>query len=102
MNLEIKSQSRNLLLDRLEIVFEVKHEKMGTPKRFDVRKKIADVLNKNIDSVYVRRLESKTGTMVAVGNANVYDSLDAVKMLEPKHILDRNAPIEKTEVEEEK
>jgi ribosomal protein S24E len=51
--------------------------------------------------VYVRKVETKTGTMIAVGEANAYDSIEQAKLLEPKHIVARNAPPEKAEEKEE-
>ena len=40
-------------------------------------------------------MKTRTGTMVAVGEANVYDSVEQAKRMEPKHILARNAVPEK-------
>ena len=39
--------------------------------------------------------------MIAVGEANAYDSIEQAKLLEPKHIVARNAPPEKAEKKEE-
>ena len=97
MKVEIAFREHNPLLKRMEITFEVKHDETGgTPQRFEVRKRLAAILNKNLELVYVKRMETKTGTMTAVGSANIYDSMEQVKLVEPKHILTRNAPPEKT------
>jgi ribosomal protein S24E len=42
-------------------------------------------------------METKTGTMIAVGEANAYDSIEQAKFVEPKHIIARNTPPEKKE-----
>lgn len=96
MKIKITSQQYNSLLKRKEIVFEVNHEEArGTPSRFEVRKKLAEKLKTNIDLLYVRRVETKTGTMLAAGEANLYDSPEQVKFVEPEHIITRNMPPKK-------
>jgi len=42
-------------------------------------------------------MQTKTGTMTTVGKANVYDSVEQAKSLEPKHIIARNAVPEKAD-----
>ncbi len=105
MKVKIVSQEYNPLLKRKEIVFKVEHaETGGTPPRFEVRKKLASKLKTKLELVYVKKMETKTGTMIAVGEANAYDSVEQAKLLEPEHIVARNvppAPPEKAEKEEE-
>jgi len=103
MKIKIVSQEYNPLLKRKEIVFEVEHaETGGTPPRFEVREKLASKLKTRLELVYVRRMETKTGTMIVAGEANAYDSVEQAKLLEPEHIVARNAPPEKAEKEEER
>jgi len=98
MKINITSQQYNPLLKRKEIIFEVKHEEIkGTPSRFDVRKQLAEKLKTNIELLYVRKVETKTGTMLAAGEANLYDSPEQVKLVESEHIIARNTPPEKPE-----
>ena len=102
MKVKIVSKKHNPLLKRKEIIFEVEHaDTGGTPPRFEVRKKLASKLKTKLDLVYVRKVETKTGTMIAMGEANAYDSIEQAKLLEPKHIVARNAPPEKAEKKEE-
>ena len=96
MKINITSQQYNSILKRKEIVFEVKHEeKKGTPSRLEIRKKLAETLKTNIELLYVRRVETKTGTMLASGEANLHDSLEQVKLVEQEYIIARNSPAEK-------
>lgn len=98
MKVKIASQGYNPLLKRKEVAFEVEHEETGgTPSRFEVRKRLASLLNEDLELVYVKRLETKTGTMVAVGEANVYGAIEQAHLVEPEHIIARNAPPEKPE-----
>lgn len=107
MKLKIISKQYNPLLKRQEVTFAVKHEQTGgTPPRLEVRKKLAEILKTDINLIYINKMETKTGTMTAVGTANAYDAIEQAKKIEPKHIIARNMPPEKPEekaaVEEEK
>lgn len=98
MKIKVTSQQYNPLLKRKEIIFEVNHEETkGTPSRLEIRKKLAEKLKTNIELLYVRKVETKTGTMLAAGEANLYDSPEQVKLVEPEHIITRNTPPEKPE-----
>ncbi len=98
MKVKIASQGYNPLLKRKEVAFEVEHgETGGTPSRFEVRKRLASLLNEDLELVYVKKLETKTGTMVAVGEANVYGAIEQAQLAEPEHIIARNAPPVKPE-----
>jgi len=102
MNVRITSEEYNPLLKRKEVAFEVEHKETGgTPSRLEVRKRLATLLKTDLELVYVKRMETKTGTMIAVGEANAYDSIEQAKLVEPKHIIARNTPPEKQEKPEE-
>ena len=102
MKVKIASQGYNPLLKRKEVTFEVEHEETGgTPSRFEVRKRLASLLNEDLELVYVKKLETKTGTIVAVGEANVYGAIEQAQLVEPEHIIARNAPPQKPEEKEE-
>ncbi len=98
MKLKIVSKEQNPLMKRKEVTFSVEHAQTGgTPTRVEVRKQLAKLLKTDLDLVYVKQLETKTGTMVAIGEANAYDSVEQAKLVEPKHIIARNAIPEKPE-----
>lgn len=103
MKLKILSKEQNPLMKRKEVTFSVEHAQTGgTPTRVEVRKQLATLLKTDLDLVYVKQLETKTGTMVAIGEANAYDSIEQAKLVEPEHIIARNAiPEEKPEKPEE-
>lgn len=93
---KVVSEEYNPLLKRKEVMFEIEHEQTaGTPPRFEVRKALAKLLKTDLDVVYVKRVETKTGTMTAVGIANVYESVEQAKLVEPRYVLARNVPPEK-------
>jgi len=98
MNVKITSEEYNPLLKRKEVAFEVEHKETGgTPSRLEVRKRLAALLKADLELVYVKKMETKTGTMIAVGEANAYDSIEQAKLIEPEHIIARNTPPEKQE-----
>ncbi|MFQ6054248.1 MAG: 30S ribosomal protein S24e [Candidatus Bathyarchaeia archaeon] len=78
----------NPLIGRREITFQI-HE-AATPRRTDVRRELAAMLNVDLDRVWVRRLETKTGTQLTVGLAHVYDDPERAMKVEPEHIIIRN------------
>ncbi|MGD2066241.1 MAG: 30S ribosomal protein S24e [Candidatus Bathyarchaeota archaeon] len=98
MKLKIVSKEKNPLLKRTEIAFSIDHDQTGgTPSRTEVRTQLASLLKTKLELVYVKHLETKTGTMAAVGEANAYESAEQAKLVEPKHIFARNAVPEKPE-----
>ena len=98
MKLKIVSKKQNPLLKRKEVTFRIEHAQTGgTPTRVEVRKQLATLLKTDLKLVYVKKVETKTGTMVAIGEANVYESIEQAKLMEPKHIIARNAIPEEPE-----
>ena len=98
MKLKIVSKEQNPLMKRKEVTFSVEHAQTGgTPTRVEVRKQLATLLKTDLNLVYVKQLETKTGTMVAIGEANAYNSVEQAKLVEPEHIIARNAIPEKPE-----
>ena len=98
MKVNIISKKQNPLLKRNEVTFRVDHAQTGgTPTRVEVGKQLAALLKEKRELVYIKTVQTKRGTMVAVGEANVYDSVEQAMLLEPKHIIARNALPEKPE-----
>ena len=91
MKLRVKSDEYNPLLRRREVLFEVDHgEEGGTPRRVEVRRALAEELKADLECVYVRRIETLTGTTIAVGEAHVYDTPEQARFVEPEFIKRRN------------
>jgi len=101
MEVSITQQQYNPLLKRKEIAFQIDHKQTrGTPTRLEVRNALAEMLNTKPEVVYVKRVETKAGTMIATGEANAYDSVEQARRIEPKYMIERNTPKEKKEAEE--
>jgi len=93
MKVKIVSEKENPLLKRKEIVFEVNHQENGsTPPRTDVKKALADILGVNHSLVFIKQFETKTGTLIAQGRANIYPNVEQAEKIEPKYVIQRNLP----------
>lgn len=93
LKIKILSQKHNPLLKRQEVLFEVDHSQEGeTSSRLELRKSLASMLKIELDRVFVERVETKTGTMIALGEANAYESPGQARLVEREHIITRNAP----------
>lgn len=98
MQVKILSQKYNPLLKRKEVVFEVDHTQEGqTAPRSELRRSLADLLKTKLDLTFVEKVETKTGTMKALGTANAYDTAEQAKAVERDHIIARDMPSEKPE-----
>jgi len=101
MEVKIVSEKENPLLKRREVYFHIQHNQTGnTPSRLEVRNAAATALKTDVNLVFIKKLETRTGTQTAVGVANVYESIDQAKLVEPEYIIERNAPPEKPKEKE--
>ncbi|MDL2261434.1 30S ribosomal protein S24e [Methanimicrococcus sp. OttesenSCG-928-J09] len=100
MDIKIVKDLDNKLLNRKELDFIVEYEG-PTPSRADVRKKLAALLNTNVDLLIVQKMESEYGHQLVKGYAKLYESEDRMKLVEPEHVLKRNTMPEEPVVEEE-
>jgi len=102
MKVNIISKKQNPLLKRREVKFSIDHAQTGgTPSRAVVRSQLASILGTSIDLICVGNFETKTGSMVAVGEANIYESVEQAKLVESKHLLEKNKAPEKPAKAEE-
>ncbi len=88
MKLVLTSTKTNPLFKRREVEFKV--EETSTPSRSSVRIELAVALRVELDQVYVRKIETKSGTRTTVGVAHVYEDPKMALKVEPKHIIERN------------
>jgi len=100
MQVKIESIKDNPLLKRREVVFTIASgPKQKTPERLDVKKAVAMEMKIGDDIVYIKRMHTKTGTSITVGEANVYQTVTQAKLVEPEYIRKRNSPPEKPKEE---
>jgi small subunit ribosomal protein S24e len=101
MEIKIVSTKENPLLKRKEVNFRVEQDPKGkTPARLEVKKAIAAKLKVNEERVFIKKMQTMTGTNTAVGNANAYETMEQAKLIEPEYIIKRNSPPEEPKEEE--
>lgn len=88
MKMRVISTRLNPLLDRREIYFEIVDD--STPSRDRVRKELAAHLKVDLERVWIRKLETQTGTHRTIGRAHVYEKGSRALLIEPKYIINRN------------
>ncbi|MGD2142661.1 MAG: 30S ribosomal protein S24e [Candidatus Bathyarchaeota archaeon] len=86
--MELTSTRDNPLLGRREVHFEIREP--STPRRSKVRREIAVQMKAELNQVYIKKLETKTGTQTTVGLAHVYNEPGKALEIEPEHIIERN------------
>ncbi len=100
MEIKVLSEKQNPMLKRREISFRVEHGQSGsTPSRQDVRRAVATILKIEENVVFLKKLQTRTGTQTAIGLVNVYETVEQAKRVEPEYIVKRNLPPEKPKEE---
>jgi len=90
VELRVISTRDNPLIGRREVAFEV--EAPSTPSRREIREGVAEALGVDVEQVWVRRIVTKTGTHITIGEAHVYEDPEKALEFEPEHIIRRNRP----------
>ncbi|RLF67693.1 MAG: 30S ribosomal protein S24e [Thermoplasmata archaeon] len=94
MELQIESKKYNPLLKRTEIYARIVHKKSATPSREDVRNLIASEFGVNKDLVIIHYIRTGFGWTVSKVYAKIYDSIEDLRRIEPKHMLRKHGLIE--------
>jgi ribosomal protein S24E len=96
MQVKIETTKDNPLLKRKEVGFTINQgPKEKTPQRLEVKKAVAIEMKIGEDVVFIKRMNTKTGTSITQGVANVYQTAAQAKKVEPDYIHKRNNPPEK-------
>jgi len=99
MELKIVSKKENSVLKRTEVQFTVEHNQAKTPGRLDIKRSVASQLQVSDKLVFIKKMNTLTGTSITVGEANAYQSEAQAKIIEPDYIVKRNSPPEKPKEE---
>jgi len=91
MKIKVNEKITNKLLDRLEVHFEVESDN-ETPKRVEVKSKLAAMINYDENLVIIKGIHQDTGARKSTGIAHAYKSVDNLKKVEPEHLIKRNTP----------
>ncbi|MFQ6051911.1 MAG: 30S ribosomal protein S24e [Candidatus Hydrothermarchaeota archaeon] len=99
MEIQIIEEKDNPLLKRKEVRFKIIHEKGPTPKREEVLNKLSSLIRADKELLIIDSLNTQFGKPVTEGYAKVYNSVERMKFVEPKHKIRKNT-MEKEEREE--
>jgi len=91
MKIKIVEKKTNKLLDRIEVHFVVESE-AETPKRLDVKSKLAAMINHDENLLIIKGLHQNTGSKTSKGIAHAYKSKKTLEQLEPEYLQKRNMP----------
>ena len=101
LKVKIISEKLNPLLKRKEVDFTLEHSEEGqTSSRLEIKQNLANTLKTKPDLVFIEKVETKTGTTIAQGEANIYESTEQAKFVEREHIINRNVLPVKEEIKE--
>ncbi|MFZ0891558.1 MAG: hypothetical protein WB778_07915 [Thermoplasmata archaeon] len=96
MEIKILDERPNPLLKRTDYRFEVDHATAATPSRDVIRSEFAKIVKAPKDRIIIERMNARYGTAKSLGEAALYESVDAAKAVVREHILVRNGLKEKT------
>ena len=100
MEIKLVSVKNNPLLNRKEVDFLVETKiQAKTPSRAEIKKSIADQMKISEEFVFIKKMQTLTGSNMTVGIANVYDTSTQAELIEADHIRKRNLPQEVQEEE---
>ncbi|MEM0379173.1 MAG: hypothetical protein QW038_00415 [Nanopusillaceae archaeon] len=94
MEIKIIERNENKILDRDEIYAIIEHKNEATPKREDIKKKIAAMIGADENLVVIKKILSFYNQQKSRVWVNVYRDRNSMIKLEPKYILKRNKLIE--------
>jgi small subunit ribosomal protein S24e len=96
LEIKILDERPNPLLKRTDYRFEVDHATAATPSRDVVRSEFAKIVKAPKDRIIIERMNARYGTAKSLGEAALYESVDAAKAVVREHILVRNGLKEKS------
>jgi small subunit ribosomal protein S24e len=87
VTMKIRKYLVNNLLDRKQFVVDLKHPGAKAPSRDEIKDLVAKQIKADKNLVVIFGLETKFGGGTTTGFGLVYNNLDALKNIEPKHRL---------------
>ncbi len=101
MKLEIIETKKNPLLFREEIKFNV-IDANQTPKRTEIIEKISAHTNTDKKNIIIKEIKTSYGSTKVTGTARIYETVEAMKKIESKYLIERSQGKEEKPKEIEK
>ena len=98
----VTDRKENPLLDRVEIVFSIRHEGIATPSRSDIISEVATAEpGAKRDQIIVKNVSTRFGQSLTTGTAHIYGAKESMTVESP-YLLERHGEKKKTESPKEK
>ncbi|RLE57745.1 MAG: 30S ribosomal protein S24e [Thermoprotei archaeon] len=94
IKLEVIRERDNPLIGRKEITGYLHHHAKGTPQRYEVRRRIAEIFKVPLEVVYVRSIQTEFGWGRSKIEIHIYRDPKRAEEIEPLHIRLKNLPPE--------
>ena len=101
MELEITGKKENKTLQRQEVEIEIKNATL-TPSRKELRPKISALLGAKEELTVIKKIDHTFGTNQGKVKVHVYENEEAMKKIEPVHLIERDLGKKKKKGEEKK
>jgi small subunit ribosomal protein S24e len=101
MEIDIKEQVENPVLNRTEIHFDCIYQGESTPKVLEIKNRLVAQLDVDKNLLVVDNVKPSFGEGKANGYAKLYDSEEKLVQIEKQHVLEKNKEPGKEESEEE-
>jgi small subunit ribosomal protein S24e len=101
MEIDIKEQVENAVLNRTEIHFDCIYQGESTPKVLDIKNRLVAQLNVDKNLLVVDKVKPSYGEGRADGYAKLYDSEEKLVQIEKEHVVKKNTEASQEEAEEE-
>ena len=91
-DVKVVEERYNPLIGRKEIKLVIAHVGESTPRRYELRQRVAKMYNTPLECVYVIKITTKYGQGLSVARVHVYDNPKRAEEIEEEHIKRRNMP----------
>lgn len=90
MDIKIRDKIENKLYNRVELILIIEHPGEATPKRDDIKSRVAAMFNHNEKLVVVKKILTEFGKNRSIAKVYLYNEEKDMMRIEPKYILKRN------------
>jgi len=98
-DVKILEERENPLLHRKELLVEIDHTGEPTPKREEVRKRIAALKGVSENLVIVHTIKPLFGVGKSVAFVKIYESEDKLREVEPKYMLRKHGLLQEQQAQ---
>ncbi|PTD94441.1 30S ribosomal protein S24e [archaeon SCG-AAA382B04] len=90
MDINVTENEKNEALDREEVKLNITHSEESTPKRSEVRAKLAAEQGVKEELIIINELHTDYGNSETKGYVKIYDDKERLEEIENKYTIERN------------